>query len=104
MTMPRPVPTTEPAAPSIAAVRTMTPAICRRRPPSALRMAISVACSAMRVFIVAEMRNRADPNARIVMMYSSVMMWPNDDCPGHWSADLVSGSAVIGSVPTCAVR
>ena len=104
MAMPMMVPRTAPAAPSIAAVRRMMPAICRRRPPSVLRMAISLACSAMRVFIVAAMRNRADRNARIVMMYSSAMMWPNADFPGHWPAALRAGSSLIGSVPVCAVR
>ena len=104
MAMPRMVPSTAPAAPSIAAVRTVMPAICRRRPPSVLRMAISLACSAMRVFIVAAMRNRAEANARIVMMYSSAMMWPNPDCPGHWPGARTAGSAVIGSAPVCAVR
>ena len=47
-------------------------------------MAISLALAlAMRVFIVAEMRNRAEVNARIVMMYNSAMIWFNPDCPGH---------------------
>ena len=72
-----------PAAPSIAAVRTVIPPICRRRPPSVLRMAISPACSAMSVFIVAEMRNRAETNARAVMMYSSAIVRPKPACPGH---------------------
>ena len=104
MTMPRMVPTTAPAAPSIVAVRRAMPPICRRRPPSVLRMAISPACSAMRVFIVAEMRNREDRNARIVMMYRSAMISLNPAFPGHWPGALVVGSAVIGSVPVCAVR
>ena len=104
MAMPRMVPSTAAAAPSIAAVRTVMPAICRRRPPSVLRMAISLACSAMRVFIVAEMRNRAEANARIVMMYNSAMIWLNPDCPGHWPGARTAGSAVIGSAPVCAVR
>ena len=102
--MPRMVPSTALAAPSIAAVRTVMPPICRRLPPSVLRMAISLACSAMRVFIVAEMRNKADRTARIVMMYSSATMWPNPDCPGHWPGARTAGSAVIGSDPVCAVR
>ncbi len=81
--MPSSVPAAAPAAPSMAAVRTVMPPICRRRPPRVFRMAISPACSAMSVFIVAEMRNRAVTNARIVMMYSSAMMLPNPDFPGH---------------------
>ena len=98
------VPSTAPAAPSIAAVRSVMPPICLRRPPSVLTMAISRACSAIRVFIVAEMRNRAEPKARIVMMYSSAMMWLNPDCPGHCPGARTAGSAVIGSEPVCAVR
>jgi len=102
--MPMIVPATAAAAPSSAAVRSMIAPICRRRPPSVLRIAISRACSAMSVFIVAAMRNSADRKARIVMMYSSAITWPNADCPGHWPAARVAGSAVIGSVPVCAVR
>ena len=68
MARPMMVPAIVPARPSIAAVRAVMPPICRRRPPSALRMAISRACSAMSVFIVAAIRNRAEPSARTVMM------------------------------------
>ena len=67
-------------------------------------MAISPACSAMRVFIVAAIRNRAEPNARIVMMYSTAMMSLNPVCPGHWPGARTAGSEVMGSAPVCAVR
>ena len=53
---------------------------------------------------MAEMRNRAEANARIVMMYSSAMMWLNPDCPGHCPGARTAGNAVIGSDPVCAVR
>ena len=46
-------------------------------------MAISRACSAMRVFIVAAIRNKAEPNARTVMMYSTAMRSLNPVCPGQ---------------------
>jgi len=98
------VPATATAAPIIAAVRRMMPPICRRRPPSVLSTAISPACSAITAFIVAAIRNRADRNARIVMMYSSAMILVNAGCPGHWLTALVAGSEVIGSDPVCAVR
>ena len=58
----------------------------------------------MRVFIVTAMRNRADRNARAVMMYSSTMICSNEDWPGHWPGALTAGRLVIGSDPACAVR